>query len=129
MLHSSILFFSMIENEKFKTITTIVVGFLALFLLFHSRVFLYVAVIIGIGSLFFPFFGNWTVFLWTKLATMLGWINSRILLSVIFFILLFPIALLYRLFNKNHLDLKNKKDSLYLDRSHNYKKEDLENVW
>ena len=41
---------------------------------------------------------------WMKLAYLLGWVNSRILLSVIFFLLFTPIALVTRLFGRDALD-------------------------
>ncbi|MCZ6672606.1 MAG: SxtJ family membrane protein [Verrucomicrobia bacterium] len=40
---------------------------------------------------------------WMKLAFLLGWVNSRILLSVIFFFLFTPIALVTRIFGRDAL--------------------------
>ena len=53
----------------------------------------------------------WLRALWLRLAAALGWVNSRILLTVIFFVLLTPIALLRRLLSRGPdasgaLDLK-----------------------
>lgn len=41
---------------------------------------------------------------WMKLAFLLGWVNSRILLCVIFFLIITPIALIARIFNRDALD-------------------------
>lgn len=41
---------------------------------------------------------------WMKFAFMLGWINTRILLGVFFYIIVTPIALAMRLFGKDIID-------------------------
>ena len=41
---------------------------------------------------------------WMKFAFLLGWVNTRILLSVIFFLLLAPVGLVSRLFGRDSLD-------------------------
>jgi len=43
---------------------------------------------------------------WMKFAFALGWINTRILLGVFFFLILTPIALVMRLIGKDLLDQK-----------------------
>ena len=45
--------------------------------------------------------------LWIRLGDILGWLNSRIILGLVFFIVLLPIALIMRFFN--HDPLKTKK--------------------
>ena len=42
---------------------------------------------------------------WMGLAVAVGWINSRILLSAIFFLMVTPLALVLRVFGKRPLDL------------------------
>lgn len=36
---------------------------------------------------------------WMRFAEALGWVNTRIILSVIFFLLFFPVGIIMRLFN------------------------------
>jgi hypothetical protein len=61
---------------------------------------------------------------------MLGWTNSRILLSVIYFGFLLPIAVFSRVFTKDPLTLNGRKaGSLFVSRNHAYKKDDLKNIW
>ena len=51
---------------------------------------------------------------WMKLAFVLGWVNSRILLSIIFFLLFTPIALITRVFGRDSLDRRiNRKSTSY----------------
>ena len=48
-------------------------------------------------------------FLWMGLATIMGWIMSRVILSVLFYIIFTPIGLVSRLFGKRFLDLEWRK--------------------
>lgn len=95
----------------------------------YSKYLLYTAIIIGILCLLSDYIGTIIVKGWFKLAEGLGWINSRILLSIIFFFILFPIALVSRLFGKSNIQLKKPSGSVYTERNHTYTKEDLENIW
>ncbi len=116
--------------EKLKALLVIVTGLLIMFIIFKTKGFLYASALIGIFSLIFPIIGDWIVWIWFKIAEVLGWINSRILLSALFFIFLFPISLLMKLFTKNSMMIKRVKEkSVYTERNHKYTKEDLENIW
>lgn len=91
---------------------------------------LYTAAIVGVISLAIPVAGDWIVKIWFKIAEVLGWINSRILLSVIFYVFLYPISLLAKLSKSNPLNLKQAKgETFYEIRDHKYTRDDLENVW
>ena len=115
--------------DNWKTLLVIVVGLLVLHFIFGSIYLLYAALGIGLVAVLFPSLGKLIVKGWMTIGQLLGRINGSILLSIVFFLMLFPIALLYRLFNKDALLLKNEQDSLFVDRNHSYTKEDLENVW
>lgn len=118
------------SQDRFKTILVIVTGLLALSFILKIDLIAKIALAIGVISVFIPLAAKGIEWLWLKLALMLGWINSRILLSVIYFGFLMPIALVSRLFTKDPLTLKGKKaDSLFTVRNHAYKKEDLKNIW
>ncbi len=49
--------------------------------------------------------------LWLKVGNVLGWINSRIILGAMFFLLIFPIGLLLKLFGKDSMNRKLEKDA------------------
>ena len=92
--------------------------------------------IIGVVSLAIPSLGYYIVWLWYKIAEVLGWVNSRIILSILFFLFLSPLALLYRLFNKDTLQIKKRslqekplEGSMFVDRDHQYETKDFEEVW
>ena len=123
------------NHDRFKTILVIVIGFTALgwFIRYRWGTETYLdRIAFGIGaiSIFIPPAAKAIEWLWLKFAMGLGWINSRILLSIIYFVFLMPIAWISRLFTKDPLMLKAKgSSSLYETRNHLYKKEDLENIW
>jgi hypothetical protein len=118
------------QSDTSKTILVIVTGLLALSLFLKVPALAFVSVGIGGISILFPYMAKGVEWLWFKLAFVLGWINTRILLSVVYFIFLLPISLVSRLFVKDPLQLKRKTSaSIYTSRTHTYKKTDLENIW
>jgi hypothetical protein len=118
------------QQDRFKTILVIVTGLLAISLIFELRILGQIALAIGVLCVFIPLAAKGIEWFWQKLALALGWTNSRILLSVIYFGFLMPIALLSRAFTKDPLSIKGKKaSSLFVSRNHAYKKNDLNNIW
>jgi hypothetical protein len=118
------------HQDRFKTILVIVTGLLALSLIFKIDAFGKIALTIGALAVFIPLAAKGIEWVWLKLALMLGWTNSRVLLSVIYFGFLLPIALFSRIFTKDPLTLRGKKaGSLFISRNHSFKKDDLKNIW
>lgn len=118
------------KNDTYKNILVIVTGLLIFSWIFKLDILWKIAAIVGIASALFSFVARWIEWGWLKLALALGWINSRILLSIIYYLFLFPIALVSRLFRKDPLMIKgNQTKSTYALRDHLYTKKDLENIW
>lgn len=105
-------------------------GLLVFALIFKLNWLLILAMAIGVVSVFIPAAARGIEWAWLKLAMGLGWVNSRILLTLIYFLFLLPIAWISRWFTKDPLGLKNKKtNSVFTTRNHQYTKKDLENIW
>lgn len=118
------------QSDKYKTILVIVTGLLVIAWIFDLPLLGKIAVVIGAISIFFPAAARGIEWVWFKIALGLGWVNSRILLSVIYFVFLLPIAWLSRLFTKDPLALrKNKRATLFVTRDHQYTGKDLEDIW
>jgi hypothetical protein len=118
------------RQDRFKTILVIVTGLLALSLIFKIDWLGKIALLIGVLSVFIPLAARGIEWLWLKLALALGWTNSRILLSVVYFGFLLPVAIVSRVFTKDPLLMKGKNaSSLFVERNQTYKKGDLRNVW
>lgn len=57
------------------------------------------AAILGSMALVYPLALGPVYKVWMRFADILGWVNTRIILSVIFFLLFFPVGLIMRIFN------------------------------
>ena len=65
--------------------------------------------------------------IWIKVGNVLGFINSRIILSVMFFVMIFPIGMLLKVFGKDSMKRKlDKNTNTYRKISKVRKKEHLE---
>lgn len=87
--------------------------------------------IIGLAtiSMIIPPLGRLIVKGWMLLAEKMGWVMSRVLLSIVFYFFLFPISLIYKITRSNPLMLKKVGDSAFTERNHKYTKADIENPW
>jgi hypothetical protein len=122
----------MSESEKTKAQLVIVTGLVVLHFIFKPQnpYFLIAAAAVGVLSIAVPVIGDLIVKGWYKIAEVLGAINGKILLSAVFFIVLFPVAAIAKLSKKNPLNLKREaKDSVFTERNHKYAAKDLEQVW
>ena len=67
---------------------------------------------------------------WDMMARGLAWVMTRIILSLVFFLVLFPVSLLYRMKRKDPLKLRpGRYHSLFEERSVEFSPADLENMW
>lgn len=112
----------------------ITVGMLVLYFVFKQKTwgnyFLIASLIVGLIGVFSNFASEQVAWVWGRIAHILGTFNSYVLLSVVFFIFLTPVAFLYRLTRKDTLKLKAQKlGTVYEERNHLYVAKDLENVW
>jgi len=73
--------------------------------------------------LVFPF-----TFLWLNLSDLLGKVMSKVILSIVFFVFVWPVSMIRKAMGKDTLNLRKfKKDtsSVFVDRNHLYTKTDL----
>lgn len=119
----------MSDKKIMEGMLTVTVGLLLVGYLFDIPILSKVALGVGLVGLFIPFLAKWIAWTWFKISEGIGAVTSRILLTVTFFLVLVPIALISRLFTKGDLQLKRKDDSYYSDRNHEYVPKDFENVW
>jgi hypothetical protein len=114
-------------QQKHTSLTVIAIGFGILYFFLRKEWML-----IPIGMVFIGFLissvGTSIHLTWMMIAKVLGFINSRILLSILYFFVLTPVALMMRLVGKGNFikSIKN-KSSLFVIRNHLYTKTDLIN--
>lgn len=119
------------KAEQKTNILVITLGFIGLWFLTNKQyiVLLYISLGVGVLSLISNGIMNWILWIWDRIALVLGWINTRILLATIFYVFLFPVAVITRLRVKNMLQLKKSDNSIFKTRNHTYTRADLENTW
>ena len=77
----------------------------------------FLGLLIGLSSprlLYYPYK------FWMKLGHILGWVNSRIILGLVYMIVLLPIAFLMRLIGYDPLRTKRKGVKTYREKRQNY---------
>jgi len=78
------------------------------------QMFFLIAGILLLVSIIIPLILKPIYWIWMIFATILGWIMTRVILSLLFYIIITPIGLIFRLFGKHFLDLKwNKSENSY----------------
>ena len=78
----------------------------------------FLGLVIGLTSprlLFYPYR------FWMKLGLILGWVNSRIILFLVYMIVLLPISFVMRLIGYDPLRTSLKKEKTYQENRKNYK--------
>src|SRR6185369_16965510 len=88
------------KSDPSRTVLTISVGFLVMYLITKWHWAILVSVIIGIIGVFSFYLSKQIDFLWMKLTWLLSYIVPNILLGIIFYLFLFPISLVAKLFRK-----------------------------
>jgi predicted ferric reductase len=119
-----------IKSEPIKTVLVIVMGMLVVHFFTKWKWAIPISLVIGILGLSSSYLAEKIDYLWMKLAAFLGLIMPNVLLSIIFYLFLTPIALLSRIFGeKNQLSLKNTSSSLFKDHNKKFDKASFEKMW
>ena len=113
-----------------STILVICMGFLVIFLLFKGKWALYTSLGVGAISLASSYISQKIEWGWMKLSELLGYVVPNILLSVVFFLFLYPISLISRLSRKDSLMLSKKYNSYFIDMNNKeMDKKSFEKTW
>lgn len=110
-------------------VLTISTGFLFLYFIFSFHWAIIVAAMIGSFGILSSFISYKIEWFWLKLAQFLSLIFSNILLTAVYYFILFPISLVSRFFSKDPLMLSRKYKSYFVDREKKLRKEDFEKTW
>ena len=104
-------------------------GFIAIGFIINDAWPYYVAFGVGTLTLISKNIAELIVKLWFGLAKILGYVNSRILLTLVYYLILLPFAFMARLSKKQALNLNKQKETYFSTRDHLYIKEDFEKPW
>ena len=73
---------------------------------------LYLGILLIIIGYIYPLLLKYPYIIWIKFGYVLGWINSRIILTLLFFVVLLPISLLMKITGYDPLKRKGRKANL-----------------
>ncbi len=98
------------DLRKFGIIVGIVLLIIAGFFFLKEKesfqLFLTIGTVLFVTGIVIPFTLKPIYWVWMTFATILGWFMTRVILSLLFYVILTPIGLIARSFGKQFLDLK-----------------------
>jgi len=116
-------------QKVYKNILVLILGFCVLQLVFGGKVF----VSIALSVLFLSALSQKAAIIidksWLWFGEKAGKINAAILLFLIYYLQLTPIAFLARIGKKDPLQLNAPKESNFVFKDHAYSAKDLQNPW
>ncbi|MHA7129405.1 hypothetical protein [Algoriphagus namhaensis] len=119
-----------LKSNPSKTVLVISTGLLLLSLVFDLKVLLYSSLAIGIAGILSDWVSEKIEWVWFKLTYLLSLIVPNILLGLVFFLVLTPIAFFAGLFKKKDtLLIAKPEQSSYSTLNKTYKAQDLKNPW
>ncbi|MEP6727955.1 MAG: hypothetical protein ABJC98_19185 [Bacteroidota bacterium] len=125
-------YFEMKPSQRYKELETILVLVLALgvFYWMNKKTYLLTAALVtGLTGLMIPAVAKIIHWLWMKLAEVLGFVMSKVILTLIFVSIVIPLGWIAGKAGKSSVKLKPGGNSYYKERNHTYIKEDMENLW
>ena len=116
-------------QKVYRNILVLIAGFCVLHLIFGGKVFLAIAIIVLVLSGSSKKAAVWIEKSWLWVGGTLGKINAAILLFLIYYLLLTPIAFLSRIGGNDPMQLKPPANSNFRSDNHMYVADDLKNPW
>ena len=119
------------EEEVFKTIQVLALASITAYWIFHAGWLLIIAAILLASGIFVSRLAQVIARGWLYFARFLGTVNTKILLSIVYYVFLTPIALLRRFINKEfvHYFRKRHSSTYYHDVNTNYDRKSFEKMW
>lgn len=119
-----------VSHNSALTVLTIVSGLLVLYIVFHLDILVHLALTIGIVSVLSKFARQYIHLAWMKLTELLGFVMPNVVLTLVFFLVLTPVATMSKFFTRNNpMMLQNNKKSTFVDVNRDYTKEYFEHPW
>lgn len=118
--------------DALETIAVLALASLVFGMFLDTRVLFYAAAFLLCIGIFFKGIAGRIASVWLRFAAVLGTVNTTILLSIVFFLILSPVAFVYRIVHGDQLRLKRKNplpETYWSERAHVYEKKDLDKPW
>lgn len=118
------------KSDPRQTILVITLGMIVVYLAFQAKWAINTALAVGVLGLLSDTLAAKIDWLWMKLTWVLSMIVPNILLSVVFYVFLTPIAIFSRIFgDKNPLSIRNTASTLFKDHGKPFDKASFEKPW
>lgn len=112
-----------------QSVLAITLGLLCLYWYTHQQGYLSAALLVGFSGLLSVRLAGWMHAGWMKLSAALGMIGPAVFLSLIYFLILTPLALLFRLFAKDDMRIRYVPGSLFVKRREQASARSMEKTW
>ena len=119
------------REKDLETIAVLAAASLVLYYVFKKNGFLLAAFLLLSTGLFFKSAASKISALWLRFAELLGALNTRLLLGLVYFVVLTPIAVAFRRLTRKHANSpRSASDKSYFTvREHTFAAADLEKMW
>ena len=118
------------KAEKSKsTVLVISMGFLILHLIFLWQWAVYVSLVVGAAGIISSYLSRIIEKAWMMLAKVLSYIIPSILLGIVYYLFLFPISLISKLFTKDPLMLSKRYNTYFVNIDKEFDKENFKKIW
>jgi len=117
------------KTKRLETVLTIVLALVIIYWFKRWNVLLLCAISIGIAALLIPAVASGIHWFWMKLSHVMGAVSGRVILTLIYLLVLLPLAMLARIFGKSNFRLKVGGTTYFKERNHTYTKEDMMHPW
>tara|TARA_B110000037_G_scaffold204353_1_gene248256 strand:- start:342 stop:707 length:366 start_codon:yes stop_codon:yes gene_type:complete len=119
-----------IKSNPSLTILTIVFGLLVFYFFLEKQEIFYICIVLSGFGIFSKKISKLVEKIWFKMSFILSQIIPNILLSIIFFFILTPVAFLSKLFKSNtEFTSRNEKKSIFKSQNKVFDKKSFERAW
>jgi hypothetical protein len=117
------------KSKIYETSLVLTTGFLVVYLLTETTAFLYMAIFFGLIGIFVkPLAALFTKF-WFWLADILNLVFSKLVLGILFYVILLPLALFYKAAGNDKLQLKENNNSKWILRNQVFESSHFRKIW
>jgi len=117
------------KDTSKSTILVISMGFLILYLVFSWQWAIITSLVIGLVGIISGTVSRIIEKGWMALSHILSFIIPSILLGIVFYLFLFPMSLISKLFTKDSLMLSNKYETYFVTINKEIDKKSFEKIW
>lgn len=117
------------NNSSRLSVLVLSMLFLILFEIFGWKWTIFASLIVGLTGIFSSYLSSLIETGLALITKVLGYITQTIFLAILFYLILFPISMLYKLFHKDALMLSSKYESHFIEIKKDFEKETLEKPW